>query len=89
MAAQRVLGIIIIATAFAVCIPVILQVRQGAEKLRDMWGFLLFASGLLAVGVAYTALVVPARDYAVYGGLAAALVGLFVQHRERRSGNPG
>jgi hypothetical membrane protein len=89
MDAQRVLGVIIIVTAFVVCIPVILQVREGEEKLRDMWGFLLFASGLLAVGVAYTGLVEPARDYAVYGGLAAALVGLFVQHRERRSGNTG
>jgi hypothetical protein len=85
MDVQRTLGLILIVTALVVCIPVIHQLRQREEKLRDMWGFLLFATGLLAVGVAYALLEPPLRSWAVYGGLAATFGGLLVQHRERHS----
>jgi hypothetical protein len=86
MESDRLLGLFLMVTALVVCVPVVMQVRAGEEPLRDMWGYLLFAAGLFVVGIAYALLAAPLQAYAVWGGLAAAIVGLFVHHRKGPSG---
>jgi hypothetical protein len=75
------LGALIALTALTVAVPVLLQVGRGEYRLRDVSGYLLFAAGLLVVGVAFMVLATPMHGYAIWAGLAAAVAGLLAQRR--------
>ncbi len=73
------MGFFLMATAAIVLVPVFLQVRAKEHGLRDVWGYILFAAGLFSVGASYSFLDGDARRDVAIGGLAAVLIGLFVQ----------
>ena len=80
-----VVGVILGITALVVLIPVVLQMRTDGRRLKDVWGHLLFAAGLLCVAAGYSFFADARQKYLAVGGLAAALIGLFVQHRDKDS----
>jgi hypothetical protein len=83
------IGIILAVTALVVLVPVLLQMRTDGRRLRDVWGHLIFVGGLLCVAAAYFFFADGRQWYLAVFGLAAALIGLFVQHRDRDSDGDG
>lgn len=79
------IGIMLAVTALVVLIPVLLQMRTDGRKLRDVWGHFVFVAGLLCVAAGYGLFTGGRQKTLAIGGLAAALVGLFVQHRDKDS----
>jgi hypothetical protein len=86
---NKVVGVILGITALVVLVPVVLQMRTDGRRLRDVCGHLLFAAGLLCVAAGYGLFADSRQQYLAGGGLAAALIGLFVQHRDTDSDNNG
>ncbi len=82
---SRAVGAVLAFTAMVVMIPVLLQIRTDGRKLRDVWGHFLFVAGLLCVAAGYALFADVRQRYLAIAGLAAALLGLFVQHRDRDS----
>ncbi|MEO5509480.1 MAG: hypothetical protein ABIS27_02555 [Longimicrobiales bacterium] len=78
-------GIILGITALVVLIPVLLQMRTDGRKLRNVWGHFVFVTGMLCVAAGYAFFADARQRYLAIGGLAAALLGLFVQHRDKDS----
>ena len=76
------IGVILAVTAMIVLIPVVLQLRSGERRVRDVWGHFVFVAGLLAVAAAYAFLVDERQYWLSVGGLVCALFGLFIQHRD-------
>jgi hypothetical protein len=85
MEQNRALGIFLMATSALVIVPLVLQLRAREQALREVWGYFLFVLGLGAVGIGYAFLEGPDQRSVAIGGLAAILIGLFVQHTDRRS----
>jgi hypothetical protein len=85
MEQNRAVGIFLMATSALVIVPLVLQLRAREQALREVWGYFLFVLGLAAVGVGYTFLDGNDQRNVALGGLAAILIGLFVQHTDRRS----
>ena len=78
-----VVGILLAITALVVLVPVVLQMRTDGRRLRDVWGHLVFGLGLLCVAAGYALFADVRQRYLAVGGLALALIGLFVQHRDK------
>ena len=76
------IGVILAVTAVVVAAPVMLQLRSGERRLRDVWGHFVFIAGLLVVAAAYAFFVDERQYWLSVGGLVAALFGLFIQHRD-------
>jgi hypothetical protein len=81
------IGVILGITALVVLIPVLMQMRTDGRKLRDVWGHFVFVAGLLCVAAAYAFFADARQTYLAIFGLVAALLGLFVQHRDKDSDN--
>jgi hypothetical protein len=77
------IGIVLGITALVVLIPVLLQMKNDGRRFTDVWGYFVFAAGLLGVAAGYAFFTGAPRTLLAVGGLAAALLGLFVQHRDR------
>jgi hypothetical membrane protein len=76
-------GVILTITALVVLIPVILQIRNDGRRFADVWGHFVFVAGLLCVAAGYGLFDDMRQRYLAIGGLAAALIGLFIQHRDK------
>ena len=70
------MGAFLMVTACLIMLPVVLQIRAGDFKLKEIWAYLLFASGLFAVGAAYAFLDDQQRRTLAGAGVVAMLVGL-------------
>lgn len=81
------IGIVLGVTAMVVLVPVLLQMRTDGRKFRDVWGHFVFVAGLLCVAAGYGLFADNRQRYLAFGGLAAALIGLFVQHRDKDNDN--
>jgi hypothetical protein len=79
------MGIFLMVTAAIVLVPVYLQVRAHDHGLRAVWGYILFAIGLFSVGASYSFLEAASRRNLSIAGLAAILIGLFVQEAGGRT----
>jgi uncharacterized membrane protein YfcA len=77
------IGVILGITALAVAVPVLLQMRSDERRLSEVWGHFIFIAGLLAVAAGYAFFADERQYYLAVGGLIAALLGLFIQHRDR------
>lgn len=84
------LGIFMLATALIVLVPVFIQIYMKETTLRDAWGLLLFAAGLIALGLSDSAAANGNAGRLIGVGLAAAIVGLLIQtrHGDPSSPNP-
>jgi hypothetical protein len=82
------IAIFMVVTALIVLFPVLLQLRQGESRLRDVWGYLAFILGLLLIAAGDTD---PGRAFQTWltiGGVAAALLGLLLQSRRPGAADP-
>jgi hypothetical protein len=77
------MGVFLMVTGAIVLVPVFLQVRAHDHGLREVWGYVLFAVGLFSVGASYSFFEETARRNLSVAGLAAILIGLFVQEAGR------
>lgn len=84
------LGIFMLVTALIVLVPVFLQMYSKETTLRETWGILLFAAGLVSLGLSDSAVADGNAGRLIGVGLAAAIVGLLVQtrHGDPSSPNP-
>jgi hypothetical protein len=82
---SRAVGIILGITALVVLVPVILQLRARERRFADVWGHFIFVAGLLCVAAGYGLFADRRQRYLAIGGLVAALIGLFIQHRDKDS----
>ncbi|MGH7504255.1 MAG: hypothetical protein ACRELX_01325, partial [Longimicrobiales bacterium] len=78
-------GFFLMATSALVLVPLVLQLRARENALREVWGYFLFVVGLGAVGIGYAFMEGPDQRRVALGGLAVLLIGLLVQHADRRS----
>jgi hypothetical protein len=46
------IGIFFVVSAVVVLVPVVLQIRLGESRLREVWGYFVFVAGLLVVALA-------------------------------------
>ena len=69
------IGVILAVTATIVLVPVMLQLRSGERRLRDVWGHFLFVAGLLVVAAAYAFFTDEHKYWLSVGGLVGALFG--------------
>lgn len=72
------MGWVLIVTALLVMVPVVLQLRAGETRFRDFGGYVLFAIGLVLVGVAEQWATGTTANGLTLGGLAAVISGLLV-----------
>lgn len=77
------LSIFMVVTAVVVMIPVLMQIRMRETRPNEVWGFMIFALGLLVIAVADTTFGRPRFAAIFVMGLALALVGLIVQARRK------
>lgn len=82
-----VVGIILGITAIVVLFPVLLQLQAKERVFGDVWGHFIFVAGLIAVACGYALFSGTQQRALAIGGLAAALIGLFIQHRDRDAGD--
>ena len=78
-----------IVTALVVLFPVVLQLRQGESRLRDVWGYFAFILGLLLIGAGDTD---PGRVFQApltIVGVLAAFLGLIAQSSRTGTAGPG
>jgi hypothetical protein len=81
-------GIFLIISAVIVLFPVLMQLRQGESRIRDVWGYLVFIAGLILVAVGDSALAPELRLELAIAGVISALAGLLIQSRLSQSSNP-
>jgi UDP-N-acetylmuramyl pentapeptide phosphotransferase/UDP-N-acetylglucosamine-1-phosphate transferase len=79
------IAIFMLVTAVVVMIPVVLQVRQRETRFGEVWGFMVFALGLVVVGLSDTTVGRPWSTPLLVAGLLLALFGLIGQARRRPS----
>jgi membrane-bound ClpP family serine protease len=81
------IALFMICTALVVLVPVLLQLRMGESRLREVWGYFVFIVGLLLIAAGDTT---RGRDHQAtftLVGVVATVVGVIVQ--ARNSGTPG
>jgi hypothetical protein len=82
------IALFMILTALVVLFPVVLQLRQGESRMRDVWGYFIFIVGLLLIAAGDIG---PGRTYQALlsiAGAVAALAGLIVQSRNPNATGP-
>lgn len=74
-------GVFIAATALPVIAVTLVQMRYEGEGLRETLGQILFALGLLAVGLGYLFAAPATERWVVLSGVALIVGGVFWQER--------
>jgi hypothetical protein len=70
------IGIFLLLSALVVLVPVVLQIRLGESRLRDVWGYILFIAGLLVVAAGDSTLARTHQSQFAMAGVVLALAGL-------------
>ena len=83
MESNSVIGIFLVITALMILVPVILQIRDGRFRLAEVWGIFVLVGGFVIVGIGYAFYAGPMQQRVALGGLAAVLIGLFIQNWKR------
>ena len=81
-------GIFLIISAVIVLFPVVMQLRLGESRIRDVWGYLVFIAGLVLVAVGDSALARELRLELAIAGVVTALAGLLIQSRLSQTSDP-
>jgi hypothetical protein len=68
-------------TALVVLVPVLVQIARREYSLREAWGQLLIAAGMLVVAVGYGLFEGGTQGYLAVGGFVAALAGMLAVQR--------
>jgi hypothetical protein len=73
------IGIFLLISAVVVLVPVVLQIRQGESRLRDVWGYIVFVAGLIVVAAGDSTLARAHQSRFALAGVMLALLGLLTQ----------
>jgi hypothetical protein len=73
------IGIFLLISAAIVLVPVVLQIRLGESRLRDVWGYMIFVAGLLMVATSDSTVGRPHQARLALIGIMLALAGLLAQ----------
>ncbi len=73
------IGIFLLISAAVVLVPVVMQIRQGESRLRDVWGYIIFVAGLIVVAAGDSTLARTHQSRYAIAGVMLALAGLLVQ----------
>ncbi|MGH7470623.1 MAG: hypothetical protein ACRENP_21970 [Longimicrobiales bacterium] len=82
------IALFMIITALVVLVPLVLQLRQGESRVREVWGYFVFILGLLLIAAGD---IDPGRPYQLplsVAGAAMALIGLIAQSRNPDATGP-
>lgn len=83
MERHPVVAILLALTALVVIVPVMVQMAREGQRLRDVWGFLLFGAGVLLVAAAYGLYEDARQGFLAALGFLLTVVGMFAQHRRK------
>ena len=83
METNTAIGVFLAITGLVILVPVLLQIREGRYRWREVWGIFVLVGGFLLVGAAYALYDGDALRRLALVGLAAVLFGLFVQHKRQ------
>jgi len=73
------IGIFFVLSAVIVLVPVVLQIRLGESRLREVWGYFVFVAGLLVVALADSDFGRGREIQIALLGVIIALAGLLLQ----------
>jgi hypothetical protein len=82
------IAVFMIVTALVVLFPVVLQLRQGESRLRDVWGYFAFILGLLLIAAGDTDAGRNWQAPLTIAGVLAALLGLIAQSARDGAATP-
>ena len=82
------IALFMIVTALVVLFPVLLQLRQGESRLREVWGYLVFILGLLLIALGDTNAARAHQALLTGAGVLASLIGLIAQSRNPNAMGP-
>lgn len=83
METDTVIGIFLFVTGAMILVPVLLQLRDGTYRLREIWGMFVLVAGFAIVGTGYAFYSGGMQRTLSLVGLGAVLFGLLVQHKRR------
>lgn len=83
MNSDKAIGIFMLVTSIVVLVPVVVQLREGRFRLREVWGLFVLVAGFATVGLAYTFYDGAMRQRIALIGLGAVVFGLLAQHNRR------
>ena len=81
MNSNTAVGIFMLVTSLTVLVPLVVQLREGRFRFREVWGLFVLVGGFAIVGIAYT--VFDGSLQLALVGLAAVVFGLLIQHNRR------
>jgi len=76
------IGIFLLISAVVVLVPVVLQIRLGESRLRDVWGYIIFVAGLLVVATGDSTVGRAHQTRLALIGVMLALAGLLAQPKQ-------
>lgn len=82
------IALFMILTALVVLFPVLLQLRQGESRLREVWGYFVFIVGLLLIAAGDTDFGRVYQAVLTVAGVLASLAGLIAQSRNPNPAGP-
>jgi hypothetical protein len=82
------IALFMICTAAVVLVPVLLQLRSGESRVREVWGYFAFIAGLLLVALGDTTAGHAHQTVLTVAGVIATIVGLIAQARKARTEGP-
>ena len=83
MSSDTAVGVFMLVTSVVVLVPVLLQLREGRFRLREVWGLFVIVAGFATVGLGYAFYDGDVRQRVALLGLAAVVFGLLAQHNRR------
>jgi hypothetical protein len=83
MSGDTAVGVFMLLTSVVVLVPLVLQLRDGRFRLREVWGLFVLVAGFATVGFGYAFYDGDARQRIALLGLGAVIFGLLAQHNRR------
>jgi hypothetical protein len=83
MSSDTAVGVFMLLTSVIVLVPVLVQLRDGRFRLREVWGLFVLVAGFATVGLGYALYDGDVRQRVALLGLAAVVFGLLAQHNRR------
>jgi hypothetical protein len=80
MSGDTAVGVFMLLTSVIVLVPVVVQLRDGRFRLREVWGLFVIVAGFATVGFGYTFYDGDVRQRVALLGLVAVVFGLLAQH---------
>jgi len=83
MSSDTAVGVFMLVTSVIVLVPVVIQLRDGRFRLREVWGLFVIVAGFATVGFGYAFYDGAVRQRVALLGLGAVVFGLLAQHNRR------